>query len=75
MNIRVSADGGIYLSNILEKEVLQVEEALHLFKLGSKNRHIAATNMNERSSRSHAVVIITLNIINRIKGEKTVSQL
>jgi len=31
--------------------------------------------MNERSSRSHAVVILTLSTINKCKGEKAVSQL
>jgi len=75
VEIRKSSDGGTYLSNIIEREVQEVNNSLSLFKEGSQNRHVAATSMNERSSRSHAVVVLTLNINNKVNGEKTLSQL
>ncbi len=43
---------------------------LDVFKIGSANRSICATNMNEKSSRSHSIFIITLFQKN-IKTEST----
>ena len=37
-----------------------VEEALRIMSAGEKRRHMGATNMNERSSRSHTVLQIVL---------------
>ncbi|KAL7750950.1 kinesin-like nuclear fusion protein [Sorochytrium milnesiophthora] len=40
-----------------------------MLKKASKNRAVAATNMNERSSRSHSVFILTLTGKNSATGE------
>lgn len=75
VEIRKSADNGITLSNTIERKVDSINQALSIFKEGNQNRHVAATNMNERSSRSHAVLILTLNVNNKTSGENTYSQL
>lgn len=36
------------------------EEMFEVMRAGSKNRSIAATRMNERSSRSHSIFILTV---------------
>lgn len=75
VEIRKGKDGGIYLSNVIERDVKELNQALDIFKDGSQNRHNAATILNERSSRSHAVVIFTLNMNNKTSGDKILSQL
>lgn len=36
------------------------EEMFEVMRAGSKNRSIAATRMNEKSSRSHSIFILTV---------------
>jgi hypothetical protein len=45
---------------VSEWAVVKPQEILDLMKMGTKTRAIAKTNMNESSSRSHAVFIITI---------------
>ena len=40
--------------------MVRPQEILELMKLGTRSRAIAKTNMNESSSRSHAVFIINI---------------
>lgn len=44
----------------VEKVVASGEDALHALAEGEHNRHFAATNMNERSSRSHVCLVLIL---------------
>jgi hypothetical protein len=41
-------------------ECATAEEALELFKFGSKNRVLAAHNLNDVSSRSHTIFCLTV---------------
>lgn len=68
-------DGSIYLTNTSDIEIKEAGHALNFFKLGSLNRHTAQTAMNDRSSRSHAIVIFTLTSKNQTQNSKTLSQL
>lgn len=43
----------------------------HLLRTADKNRSVAATKANERSSRSHSVFMLKLTGINKITGEKS----
>ena len=36
------------------------EEMYEVMRAGSKNRSVAATRMNEKSSRSHSIFILTI---------------
>ena len=56
---------GIQLSgsSTIRTPVASAEEALNLISKGSRARATAATNLNERSSRSHTV--ITLEVVSR----------
>lgn len=46
------------------------DQVSHLLRKSDKNRMVAATKANERSSRSHSVFIITLRGQNSVTGEK-----
>ena len=55
---------GIYVSEATEVYVTSAEEMFEVMRAGSKNRSIAATRMNEKSSRSHSIFILTVYMKN-----------
>lgn len=60
LHIREDPKKGVYVQGVSEWAVVRPQEILELMKMGTKTRAIAKTNMNESSSRSHAVFIITI---------------
>jgi len=56
---------GFYVEGLLQKTVTSAEEIHRFMKIGEKSRHMGKTNMNEKSSRSHTIFIITLESTNR----------
>lgn len=60
LNIREDRNKGIYIEDLSEYYVSSKEEVIELMKAGNSNRTFASTNMNEMSSRSHSIVIISL---------------
>jgi kinesin family protein 18/19 len=55
----------IYISGISEFRVTSVEETMKLLYLGNKNRSIRATEYNEKSSRSHALLQLSAEVESR----------
>ncbi|EPB70279.1 kinesin motor domain protein [Ancylostoma ceylanicum] len=57
LNVRIHEDarGEIYLHGVTNKGVHDLHSTLEILKNGALNRTVAATNMNEQSSRSHAI--------------------
>lgn len=51
---------GVYVADATETYVSEEYEVFELMKIGNKNRAISATNMNEESSRSHSLFILTV---------------
>lgn len=51
---------GLTISGITERYVSDDEELLGLMLLGNENRHTSSTAFNDVSSRSHAVMILTV---------------
>ena len=60
VQIREIPGGGICLAGALEREVSTHEEMAEILSLASLQRATAATSMNKHSSRSHAILTITL---------------
>lgn len=60
MNCKEEKGKGIYVADATEVYVTNPEEMFEVMRAGSKNRSIAATRMNERSSRSHSIFITTI---------------
>jgi len=61
LNVREDKAKGIYIEELSEHYVVSEDEVLDIMKLGSDNRSVAATNMNEHSSRSHSIFIMTIH--------------
>merc|ERR1712185_207832 len=60
LKIRQHVSSGIYVEDLTEVQVSSHEEIEKLIAEGNKARSVAATRMNERSSRSHAIFTIML---------------
>ncbi|KAK3235849.1 hypothetical protein CYMTET_53970 [Cymbomonas tetramitiformis] len=60
LEVRVDAARGVYIENVTELPVFSEEDAKRLLDLGSATRHVSATGMNEVSSRSHALFMLTV---------------
>lgn len=66
--IREDSIKGIYIDGVSETYVGNPHEVLTLLEVGANNRAQAATNMNEHSSRSHSIFILTINQNNKREG-------
>jgi kinesin family member 3B len=51
---------GVYVKDLSSFVTKNIQEIEHVMNVGNKNRSVGATNMNEHSSRSHAIFIITI---------------
>jgi len=58
--IRENKEGETYAEGLIEVNVSSPDEILKLLKKAQKNRITASTSMNEVSSRSHFIMILTL---------------
>jgi kinesin family protein 1 len=61
LKVREHPSTGPYVEDLAKLVVRSFAEIEHLMDEGNKARTVAATNMNETSSRSHAVFTLTLN--------------
>ncbi|KAI7845289.1 hypothetical protein COHA_001132 [Chlorella ohadii] len=53
-------EGGVFVGGVHQQEVSNITQCLHLLHLGDRNRTTAFTALNAHSSRSHAVVMLTV---------------
>ncbi|EDV96658.1 kinesin-like protein Klp68D [Drosophila grimshawi] len=53
---------GVYVPNLHAINCKSVDDMFHVMKLGNKNRTVGFTNMNEHSSRSHAIFMIKIEM-------------
>ena len=60
LKVREHPSTGPYVEDLAKLVVRSFQEIEHLMDEGNKARTVAATNMNETSSRSHAVFTLTL---------------
>ncbi|CAF1174716.1 unnamed protein product [Rotaria sordida] len=58
-----------YVKGVTERFVSSPDEVFEIMEEGKSNRHIAVTNMNEHSSRSHSVFLIHVKQEN-VENEK-----
>ena len=51
---------GVYIQGLTEDYVSNDKEMLDMLKIGCRNREVAYTLMNEQSSRSHSIFLVTI---------------
>lgn len=79
LKIREHPDMGIYVEQLAELVVKEPGDVLRLLEQGNKVRQVAATQMNERSSRSHSCFTIKLaskrtqELINGVQKETSMA--
>lgn len=60
LELKERPDIGVYVKDLSSFVVKSVQEIQHVMSVGHANRSVGRTNMNEHSSRSHAIFIITI---------------
>ncbi|XP_014802596.1 PREDICTED: kinesin-like protein KIFC3 isoform X2 [Calidris pugnax] len=77
LEIKLCPDGSgqLYVPGLTEFRVQSVEDINKVFEFGHVNRATECTNLNERSSRSHALLIITIRGLDRSTGLRTTGKL
>ncbi|KAF2277122.1 kinesin-domain-containing protein [Westerdykella ornata] len=66
---------GVYVKGLLEVYVSSVAEVYEVMRRGGNARAVAATNMNQESSRSHSIFVITITQKNLETGSMKSGQL
>jgi len=62
LQVREDTQRGIYVDRLSEPKVDTLEEAFQVLQKGLLQRRTGATHMNERSSRSHAMLAISIEM-------------
>lgn len=66
-NLRIREGArGVWIQDVTERYVSSIDEILEIMRIGSEERATASTNMNDESSRSHSVFIMTLGQRNKV---------
>lgn len=71
--LRENPDSGVYVKNLQSYICKSVKEIEQVMQNGNYNRTVGATNMNEHSSRSHAIFIITIEMSD-VREDDSMSQ-
>ncbi|KND92920.1 Kinesin heavy chain [Tolypocladium ophioglossoides CBS 100239] len=66
---------GVYVKGLLEIYVSSVQEVYEVMRRGGNSRAVAATNMNQESSRSHSIFVVTITQKNVETGSAKSGQL
>ncbi|XP_076872633.1 kinesin-like protein KIF3C [Brachyhypopomus gauderio] len=60
LELKENPDSGVYIRDLSSVVTKSVKEIEHVMNVGNQTRSIGFTNMNEHSSRSHAIFTITV---------------
>ncbi|EED96627.1 predicted protein, partial [Thalassiosira pseudonana CCMP1335] len=60
LTIREDKRGSIAVENLKEVAVRSLDQLMEVFRVGESNKAVGSTKMNDRSSRSHAILRITI---------------
>lgn len=69
--LKEKPDTGIFVKDLSTSVCKNAAEIQQLMNMGNQNRTIGATNMNEHSSRSHAIFLITIEMGSTSVGSET----
>lgn len=61
---------GVYVKGLIELYVASVDEVYEIMQRGQKARVVASTNMNQESSRSHSIFVVTITQKDTVTGSQ-----
>jgi kinesin family protein 5 len=64
MQIKIDKGKGIYVHDLTERYIGSDLDVYDIMKIGNDNRKVASTSMNEQSSRSHSIFVMTVHQTN-----------
>lgn len=66
VNLQIKQDKvrGIFIGDVTERYISSQEEIIDIMKIGNDNRKVASTKMNDQSSRSHSLFLMTVTQTN-----------
>lgn len=67
--VREMPGGGVYVQDLTVRRVHSLDEVLTVMRTGYRNRTTFSTNMNEHSSRSHAILTVMVVAHNPMTGQ------
>lgn len=65
LEVKERPDIGVYVKDLLAPVCHSADDMERTMTLGNRNRSVGATNMNEQSSRSHAIFSVTIECSDR----------
>jgi len=75
LDIRRDTRGSVYVENSTEVEIATCDMLLETIRRGHDRRHTAATKMNSDSSRSHLIVTIVIESLNKKTKQVAIGKL
>ena len=70
LEAKLAKDGSVHVPGLTVMKVESPEDIVKVMETASKNRATFATNMNEHSSRSHAMLSVSVTCRNRISRQE-----
>lgn len=70
LEIRESLQKGVFINGLTEIPITNLEKAVQLLKQGDNVRVIAETKLNEKSSRSHTIFRLNLEVTRQVEGKQ-----
>jgi kinesin family member 5 len=64
MMVKVDKGKGIYVHDLTERYIGSDLDVYDIMKIGNENRKVASTSMNDQSSRSHSIFVMTIHQTN-----------
>lgn len=64
MQIKVDKNKGIYVHDLTERYIGSDLDVYDIMRIGNDNRKVASTSMNDQSSRSHSIFVMTVHQTN-----------
>merc|ERR1719480_394595 len=75
LDVKQNPDGTNTVPGLTEKEVNSVEEVLAAMTEASSNRTVMATDMNEESSRSHSIVQVKTEMVDKRNSKQYIGKI
>ncbi len=70
LEAKLARDGSVHVPGLTAMQVGTPEDIVKVMEVATKNRAVSATNMNEHSSRSHAMLSVSITSKNRITKQE-----